>query len=279
MIKLAGVVVLYHPDQKLIGNIKTYMKDLDVLYAIDNSDQKNNVLVQELKSIQRVVYLDNKGNRGIAHAQNRAAKLAISKNYEWLLTMDQDSYASDDMVSILRSYLETHDTSSLGIISAFHKNSLEKGNKSLQEFEQVIKVMSSGNIINLKAFQEVGGFEEKLFIDMVDFEYCLRLNKAGYKIIVANKAILHHKLGTIKMIDNMLMISHNPARYYYYVRNELYMEKKYKDDFPVWLVDRHNYCVKRYIRTLLYEKHKGKTLYYMIRGYIDYKRSHYGKLK
>ena len=36
--KLAGVVVLYNPDQKVLDNISSYIDELDVLYLVDNSN-------------------------------------------------------------------------------------------------------------------------------------------------------------------------------------------------------------------------------------------------
>lgn len=37
-IHLAGVVVLYHPDESVLQNIQSYLSDLDKLYVIDNSE-------------------------------------------------------------------------------------------------------------------------------------------------------------------------------------------------------------------------------------------------
>lgn len=279
MIRLAGVIVLFNPDHSVISNIRSYINDLDVLYAVDNSEKKNIEVIQEIKGIGRVVYINNHGNKGIAHAQNRGARQAIRDRYSWLLTLDQDSYADKNMVPILLDYINTHDTKSLGIVTAYQKNKRDKRNFFLQEFQQVMHTMSSGNLLNLKAYQDVGGFENKLFIEIVDFEYCLRLNQHGYRVIKANKAILHHNLGDINIIDNMVFYSHNPFRQYYYVRNQLYVEHKYKDIFPSWVKERHDYSVKRYIRILLYENNRLKNLYYMVRGWIDYKRNRFGKLK
>lgn len=39
--KLAGVVVLYNPDQKVLDNISSYIDELDVLYLVDNSSVDN----------------------------------------------------------------------------------------------------------------------------------------------------------------------------------------------------------------------------------------------
>ncbi len=278
MTKIAGVVVLYHPDEKVIQNINTYIKDIDILYAVDNSEKKNDTIISEIKAIDKVVYVDNKGNKGIAYAQNRGAHRAIKAGYEWLLTMDQDSSASENMMLLLAEYIENHDTSKVGIVTAYQKPTYEKNNYFLREYQQVLVAMSSGNIINLKAYQAIGGFLNKLFIDMVDNEYCLRLNQQGYKVIMVNKAILYHNLGAIKIVDNIMFTSHNPIRLYYYVRNDLFTTQKYKLYFPDWMKSKKEITKRKYIKIMLFEKKRFKYIYYMIRGYIDFKFNRYGKM-
>jgi len=36
-VRIAGVVTLYHPPPSVIGNIGTYLPEVDVLYVFDNS--------------------------------------------------------------------------------------------------------------------------------------------------------------------------------------------------------------------------------------------------
>ncbi len=278
MTKIAGVVVLYHPDEKVIQNINTYLKDIDILYAVDNSEKKNDKIISEIKTMDKVVYVDNKGNKGIAYAQNRGAHRAIKAGYEWLLTMDQDSSASDNMIQLLVEYIENHDTSKVGIVTAYQKLDYEKNNYFLREYQQVFIVMSSGNILNLKAYQAVGGILNKLFIDIVDHEYCLRLNQHGYKIIMVNKSILYHSLGETQIIDNMYFDSHTPTRLYYFVRNDLFVRQKYKQHFPNWIKERKVITSKRYMKIIIYDKNKLKNVYYILRAYIDFKRNRFGKL-
>ena len=54
--KVAGVVVLYHPDESVLENIKTYIDDIDLLFAVDNSDKKNIKIVESLKKfLQHII--------------------------------------------------------------------------------------------------------------------------------------------------------------------------------------------------------------------------------
>ncbi len=84
MIKnIDAVVVLYHPEESIIENIKTYQQ-VRTIYAIDNSEEYNDNLLKKLKQFENLIYINNKGNQGIAHALNVGAKLAIENSADWL---------------------------------------------------------------------------------------------------------------------------------------------------------------------------------------------------
>ena len=40
-VKIAGVVVLYNPDDNVRTNIDSYINELDILYVVDNSPIPN----------------------------------------------------------------------------------------------------------------------------------------------------------------------------------------------------------------------------------------------
>jgi len=63
------------------------------------------------------------------------------------------------------------------------------------DVEPLAAALTSGNLLRLAAFKETGGFMEKLFIDYVDVEYCMRLQIHGFSVLRANRAVLLHRLG------------------------------------------------------------------------------------
>ena len=176
--KYAGVVVLYNPDKKVLDNIKTYSDDLERIYLIDNSSVDNSKLFVNFSNIE---YLANFENLGIAKALNIGANKAISDKIDFLLTMDQDSSFEKKGINDMKNFIEKRDDlNEIAIISPFHKTILTPNVPEIEISDPLI-VMTSGNLINLKAYQAVGGFKEWLFIDCVDFAYCLDLRRLGYK--------------------------------------------------------------------------------------------------
>ena len=276
--KFAGTVVLYNPDEKDVScNISTYIDYIDKLYLIDNSKNNNQDKFKNIDS-NKIEYIHNGGNLGIATALNVAARKAIEDGYTWLLTMDQDSKFKGDSMHCLEEYVrnEYPKNSKLAIVSPFHDTVLSSGNKpDINTVDKPIIVMTSGNIINLESYQAIGGFKDWYFIDCVDFDYCLNLIRNKYEIHQVNKSILAHELGdTVKRElfgKTYFCDNHNFIRRYYIVRNRHYIYDEYKDDFPDYCAAEIRCTRAEVKRIVLFEKNKIKKLWYMYKGYRDYK--------
>lgn len=288
--KLAGVVVLYNPEEDVMNNIRSYLGSLDVLYVVDNSSCDNG---KKFKS-KKIQYIPNKKNLGIARALNIGARRAIDDGYEWLLTMDQDSYFQknnvDQMIEFLNKVRDDEFVQSIlnttyhkiGLISPFHCTLIEP-DKDPRGIDSPLNVMTSGNIINLDAYQKIGGFKDWLFIDAVDFDYCLNLRNHKYDIIRLRYIKLDHHLGDVVfkkvLFKQMYSLNHSATRRYYIVRNRHYLYDLYKKDFPDYCKLELSRTRKEAIKIILCEKDKIKKLTAMLQGYIDYKKGIKGEKK
>ena len=227
---IAALVVLYNPDQNVIGNIQSYINQLSMFYVVDNSELYNNKIIETIKSFSISKYIFNGENLGIAKALNIGAEEAIKDGFKFLFTFDQDSKAAPGMIEKMIDFLGENDYSSIGILSPFQDN---KGYKKPpnNKITKVSNIATSGNLLNLDAYKQVGPFLDKLFIDYVDVEYCLRLNNSGYKVIRLNDAILIHNLGNIVkrrfLFRKVAVTNHSPLRLYYKTRNRFYVLRKY----------------------------------------------------
>ncbi len=274
--KLAGVVVLYNPDQKVINNINSYIDELDALYLVDNSSADNSTLFM----YEKVEYIPLQKNTGIAHALNVGAKKAIDHNFHYLLTMDQDSMFEKDALKNMKSIIDADDEKDqVGIYSPFHKTAISEPVPE-ELFTSPLVVMTSGNIINLDIYKCVEGFKEWMFIDCVDFEYGLNVRKHGYTIKQNNTVFLDHELGDyeIKHVFNKKIFcdNHSALRRYYIVRNSFYLYDMYHNDYPDYCQAVVKQAKQSFFYATVFEKHGFKKLIYMIRGYRDYRRGKKG---
>src|SRR5690606_29661762 len=104
--KISGVVVLYNPDSGVLQNIKSYIDQIEYLFVVDNSEKVNDLLVAELKKINKIEYKNNFRNLGVATALNIGALKSINKGFDFILTMDQDSFAHPDMIRIMLNNMQ-----------------------------------------------------------------------------------------------------------------------------------------------------------------------------
>ena len=238
MIKLAACVVLYNPDDTIFENILTYGNYVDKLIVIDNSLKKNNFLIDKLSEVfeSKLIYINNNDNLGIATALNQACDKAIELQFKWILTMDQDSsFINFDHYK--KCLEKVQNVNNVALLAA---NTDKEGysNFDINECscnyrEDKFSVITSANIVNLEYFEEIGRFNDKLFIDMVDYDYCLRINIKKFKILYFPDVFVEHKLGEVHLRTNIFTrkkkykTEHNAQRAYYISRNSLYLSKNY----------------------------------------------------
>lgn len=278
---IAGVVVLYNPEEEVLHCIETYSDQIDKIYAVDNSDAPP-VFTDKIKRIKNIEYISLHGNFGIAKALNVAAEKAIIEGYPFLLCMDQDSKATPDMVATLLALGPITDPD-LGMLSPFHSIPVQSfpppGEPNCQ---QVLTAWTSGSLLNLNAYKKVGPFNEDYFIDFVDHEYGMRLNMAGYKTYKINKAILQHNIGTDihkrKFFWIELVVSnHSPIRKYYITRNRFHLASKMGKPFAQFFRNDRKSFLADILTILFFEKEKRQKIMMILRGYTDYKKSISGK--
>lgn len=269
---LAGMVILYNPDEKFINNILSYIDYVERLYVIDNSENVNINIIDKLKTIDKIDYIYNGGNLGISISLNKVLNLA-KNNYKYLLTMDQDSYFKKIYIEKYIKQIKFLESNNIISLSLNLKITNVKENNNIT-WKYVKYCMTSGNIININKFLEIGGFDEDLFIDEVDHEICYRLNNFGYKILMFKTGIyMEHSLGQRKKFLGFYYREHNYQRVYYIIRNKL----KIADEYNVVRVRYYLSIVKKILKILFLESDKIRKMKSVKIAIYDYKHKIFGK--
>ncbi len=278
--KIAAVITLYNPDEKIIIRAESLLPFVEKLFLIDNSDNSNDRIIEHFKNDLKVNYVFNGRNIGIAASMNIAIKLALEENFVFILTMDQDSEFESNSLEVLISTIQENED--VAIYSPFHKNKFFTKPSTNHNVEEVSDVMTSGNLLNLCAVKKVGFFREDYFIDYVDIEYCLRLRKNGYRILRVNSSILIHNEANLlekNFIGKKIYPpNHKPFRWYYKVRNFFYLKKEYQQDFPDYFIIESRNIRNNIIKFLLYEREKYLKIKFAIKGYLDFRKNVKGKM-
>ena len=186
--------------------------------------------------------------------------------------MDQDSSFKDDIFFYINRVKDK--LISDKIISSFGPKRNEKEKSGYTN-----RLITSGNILNIKGWKDVGKFDENLFIDEVDFDLCYKLKKLGKSIYKFEDVYLNHKVGSPKTIyifgKKINSMNHNYIRKYYIVRNRMYMSKFYPQYKKMYIKSN----ILDTMKVILVEEDKIRKLYYMLKGFIDYRLERVGELE
>lgn len=236
----AGIVVFNAEKERLEKNISRLKKQVKEIYIFDNSDISDG-------DYDGVTYLSENKNCGIAYALNRIMEQAKVDGYKWLITMDQDSLIPDGMVHGFEESIRTHEN--IGIVCPQvidrRRTYLQAEDNEAEEY--VNFCITSASCTSIEAWEKCGKFDEWMFIDLVDNDFCKRITLSGYKILKLNKWILDQEFGKItpksewkqkfwvgvsKILHNQNFVKFSykkfvsPLRVYYTNRNIIYANKK-----------------------------------------------------
>jgi rhamnosyltransferase len=274
MSRIAAGIVLYNPDKiRIKENIDAIVSQVDFVVLVDNASDNIEEIETEYNH-SNIIFIKNNKNVGIATALNQIVHFCEQKKCKWVLTLDQDSVVPDNLIENYKKYMNLD---GIGIMTPkiIDRNYLDEDsvlrNNSELEYEYVEKCITSASFINIPICKKNGYFDEKMFIDLVDFEYCIRLQKAKYKILRLNHIALTHQLGDLKVYNvfgkKIFVTNHSEIRNYYYARNSIYYFKKHKD----YLSKKYIYfnLLSKMIKVSIFEKSKTLKLRAMFLGIRD----------
>ena len=142
-----------------------------------------------------------------------------------------------------------------------------------EDYKPVKYVITSGSCVPLCVLDKIGLFNEKYFIDAVDEEFCYRARTKGIDVLQVNKGRLEQHFGEhthVKLFSRDIIVqNYSPFRYYYIVRNHIWLIQSGlvpKDDVRAI---KHNYIFMPFIKVLLFEHEKVKKIMRIICGYVD----------
>lgn len=285
------VIVVYNIGEKLKECFESVYNQVNHVVLVDNgSNEETLKVLDELSKKERVDVIYNNSNKGIAYALNEGAKFAENNNFSWLLTMDNDSKATKNMVSsMLNLFNSIEENEKESIVSLFpiridkaiYKNNEIFSDLKGKNYKYTKLDMTSGNLVKTEIFKTVGYFNEGLFIDSVDTDFCLRLVENEYKMIVAENSYLMHSLGNITkrkiIIKNITYTNHSALRRYYITRNRKYIWNKYKNIARYEIIRDKYWNFSEIIKIIFFEEDKLNKLKMIKKGIEDYKINKFGK--
>lgn len=283
-IKCAGVV-LYNPDlERLHENLRSIRDQVDLIIFVDNSSLNIKNIEDMIKNEAKVELIKNDSNLGIAAALNQIAQFALNTGYDWVYLLDQDSISSPTIMANYEKYTFDNKVALLTpYIIDINKSSIEDyQSQDMPDYSMANWAITSGSLIRLTVWEQIGRFSEYLFIDSVDIDYSIRLNINGYKQLRINNEYLLQEVGNAEKTsfyrlhkDNIgqwrwirhYRSNHSSIRYYYMIRNNIILVKKYLKYRNIF--KSISFIGIFAISKILFEKNKWEIANMVFKGFAD----------
>ena len=274
---VCGVVVTFRPRLEDLENLVKLRPQVQGLVVVDNgSSGEKRTLLRSAAQQWDFTLIENEANLGIATALNMGVKWAQSKGHKWVALFDQDSTPPPGFIdTMLRAYEASSRRDRIALIVPRYIDS-RRGvplPAIYAEDGSLRAAMTSGSLIPISIISKEGWFEDQLFIDGVDSEYCLRLQSSGYSLEECTEAFLLHTPADfteyrVKGFRPFWTPNYSAGRRYYRERNKVWILKKYSTKFPILgrtLTD----SLKDLVKILVAESDKKKKVFHMAMGVRD----------
>lgn len=270
-------MVTYHPGAAMVENLKGMLSGVQGLVVVDNGSSADELDALRIASRDFGFHLiENGDNLGIAQALNQGVRWAISRDFPWVLLLDQDSRMHDGFVEAMVRTWHSHPQRDK--IATVHPLYLRSGFGYIRVAPRapdgsLLWCLSSGSLMPSWIFEKIGGFATDFFIDWVDIEYCFRIRAAGYLLAEASEAILLHALGdpaSASFLGMRFCPSHHSAsRRYYMSRNRIVVFRKYLSALPLFTLQLMYEALRDTAKCFLGEKDRPRKFRNLLLGTWD----------
>lgn len=251
MPRVIAVVPTYRPDPDVVANVRQVARQVDEVVVVDDgSGADASALLDAIEGEgAHVIRLGE--NAGIAAALNAGARAALSRGADFVLTVDQDTVLPDGYTATaLGIFEQANPVTRLGIVCVDAVNGAPALPTwtSPEGFGLVPEAIQTGFVISRECLEVAGLFDERLVIDCVDTEYCLRVRDRGFRIAVATGTDIRHSIGRraelrpfgvpVRHRDSGRVATyqyHSPFRRYYIARNNIDLVLRNLTTRPRWV--------------------------------------------
>ena len=181
-------ITLYNPEKILFNRVEAMTSIGFKVYIFDNSPfiiEKG----KNLPKITNVTYITAGKNVGIGYSLSTICATAYAHGFQNCLFLDQDTVISNRTLQYIEEYYKLM-SNEKNKYAALVFSGESHNNYSVQDVRLAI---NSGSLFNLSILKQLGWHSEKYFVDCVDYEFCIRARRSGYKIgIVKNTPDFDH---------------------------------------------------------------------------------------
>ena len=280
-----ALVTLYNPSEKEFNNCRILSQQVDTVILCDNSQESHETVFQNEKNI---IYITKNENLGLGAAFNVALK---NDTYGWkdddlIIFFDQDSQIGEGYIQALQDEYRKIETliPNLGCLGpVFYNTSNGRTERPRQkknitdETYEVSNTITSSLMMRYGNLKRIDFWNEKVFLDLADWDLCWRMQKAGMVCCMTEKVVLHHSVGNgEKKVGPIKLRVGQPFREYYQTRDALYLLQENYVPLKMRLRLIANVTIRPVVHYLMLDDKK-RRMKFIRRGINDYKKGVHGE--
>lgn len=215
-----------------------------ILFVIDNASSDSTIQMLEDCTEQRLVFIPNRDNRGVAEGNNQGIRAALEAGCSTVLLLNNDTEFDETLLERLANGLETYlcdmicpkmlffdEPDRIWAAGGFFQPRLGyrtlhygEGDLDRGQFDEARAVTYTPTccvLIRADLFTRIGFMDARYFVYSDDTDFMYRALKAGSRLYYLPSAILLHKVGRLTGGDS------SPFTIRYSVRNRAYFKLKH----------------------------------------------------
>jgi len=232
--------VWYRQLSQDLGDLKIEPIVKPVLY--DDSRSKG--------AIQQLLLIRLQENAGFCHGNNLGMKQAASNGASYLLILNNDTIVTPTFLKPMIEIAQQEENIGLvggiicyaenpnmiwfagGFFNKYLESRMEFNGKLYSDiaFDRILNtdwVSGCMTLVPRTVYDRLGGYYEGFFIWSEEWDYSIRAKKAGYRLVIASRTRIYHKVG--RSLGVM-----KPLSYYYGTRNRLLLKRMYLSRARRW---------------------------------------------
>lgn len=271
--RVTALVTAYHPDARLIQVVRSALESCQAVIVIDNTPSGTTSVSEGLQD-PRVMVKRSGRNEGLATALN-SGLAELGSDTQAVLLLDQDSQLPEDLVPRLAKHLSDPSIGAVG--PAPYDSETGAGYERFENLHDVLddrySLITSGMLVRRDSFDLVPSFRSDFFVDWVDNDFCLRLRRAGVRVVLDRETRLPHDIGdgrTHRFLWWTTRVLHYaPWRHYWMARNGLILFREHARALPGWGASYVLYLARIVFNIMLFGPERRVHLRAVARGFRD----------
>lgn len=218
---MAPIPILFvtYNSAAVIGAALDSLPDGHPVLVVDNASDDDTVTVCRERGIEVLALPENIGYGAAANAGIRRS------DADYVFLLNPDIVLEEDCLQALQAAADCHPRVGLFGPSQFRRDAGRKvdhdkptsllvppertGKTLSQNVLEVDFLLGSAYFIRRRAFDEIGGFDEQIFLFYEDDDFCRRLRDAGWGRALVTNALCQHAIGRSSPVTAALVYAKN----------------------------------------------------------------------